>query len=138
MNVKRVCLLLALLAVSVSFVSSPNMAFGQDQATMSAAPEPLVTETPPDTDVPWWLWAVWSVAPIAACAGLYFAWRFYHEMLRSDEGDEDMIRISGYVRDGAMAYLWRQYTVVVIFFIVVSALLFYMGWVLHAQHQIVL
>ncbi|MCH7885337.1 MAG: sodium-translocating pyrophosphatase [Planctomycetes bacterium] len=77
------------------------------------------------------------IAPVAALIALYFAWRFYREMLDCDEGDEDMIRISGYVREGALAYLKQQYKVVAVFFVVVSAILFYMGWVLHVQHQIV-
>ena len=137
MNARRILLLLPLMAVCGAAVSSPAVVFGQDAATLSAAPEPFMTETPADPNEPWWVWLVWLIAPLAACVALYYAWRFHHEMLASDEGDEDMIRISGYVREGAMAYLKRQYTVVVIFFIVVSALLFYMGWVLHAQHQIV-
>ncbi|HUU83243.1 MAG TPA: sodium-translocating pyrophosphatase [Phycisphaerae bacterium] len=80
---------------------------------------------------------MWWIAPIGAVLALIFAWFFYRSMMRSDEGDPDMIRISGYVRDGAIAYLKRQYKVVAIFFLVVSFLLFIMGWVLHAQHQIV-
>jgi inorganic pyrophosphatase/K(+)-stimulated pyrophosphate-energized sodium pump len=84
-----------------------------------------------------WLWLIWSIAPISAVTALYFAWRFYRELLEADEGDEDMIRISGYVRDGAMAYLKRQYKVVAAFFVVVSVILWVMGHVLHAQHEIV-
>jgi len=81
--------------------------------------------------------AVWWVAPAGALLALLFAYIFYLSMLRADEGDEDMRRISSYVRQGAMAYLKQQYKVVAIFFIVVSAILFWMGWYLHVQHKIV-
>jgi len=80
---------------------------------------------------------IWWVAPIGSLLALVFAWFFYKSMLRADEGDPDMIRISGYVREGALAYLKRQYKIVAVFFVVVSFLLFLMGWVMHAQHQIV-
>ncbi len=81
--------------------------------------------------------AVWWIAPAGSVLALIFAWVFYKGMLASDEGDEDMKRVSGYVRTGAMAYLRQQYKVVGIFFIVVSAILFWMGWGLHVQHKIV-
>jgi K(+)-stimulated pyrophosphate-energized sodium pump len=81
--------------------------------------------------------SVWWLAPVGAVLALLFAWVFYGKMMRSDEGDEDMRRISSYVRDGALAYLKQQYKVVTVFFIVVSAILFWMGWSLHVQHQIV-
>lgn len=81
--------------------------------------------------------AVWWVAPVGAVLALLFAAIFYSGMKRADEGDEDMRRISSYVREGAMAYLRQQYKVVAVFFVVVSAILFVMGWVLHVQHQIV-
>ena len=80
---------------------------------------------------------VWWIAPIGSLLALLFAWIFYGKMIRSDEGDEDMIRISSYVREGALAYLKQQYKVVAIFFVVVSAILAWMGWVLHVQHGIV-
>jgi len=82
-------------------------------------------------------WALWSIAPIGSLIALAFAFFFYRKLLSADEGDEDMKRISAYVRDGAMAYLRQQYKIVTIFFVVVSALLFWMGWSLHVQHQIV-
>ncbi|MFQ5805560.1 MAG: sodium-translocating pyrophosphatase [Phycisphaerae bacterium] len=80
---------------------------------------------------------LWWIAPIGALLALLFAWVFYRKMMGSEEGDEDMRRISSYVRDGALAYLKQQYKVVTIFFVVVSVILFWMGWSLHVQHQIV-
>ncbi|UCC29827.1 MAG: sodium-translocating pyrophosphatase [Phycisphaerales bacterium] len=129
MNAKRAWLLLSLLAVCCLILLEPAAAFGQPEAAAGVTSEVAGSVG--------WIWAIWLIAPVGAIAALVFAWRFYHDMLRSDEGDEDMIRISGYVRQGAMAYLRRQYIVVACFFILVSLALLYMGWVLHVQHQIV-
>ncbi|MBP7745624.1 MAG: sodium-translocating pyrophosphatase [Phycisphaerae bacterium] len=84
-------------------------------------------------DLPW----VWWIAPLGAVLALVYARIFYKSMIAADEGDENMRRVSGYVREGALAYLKQQYKVVAIFFIVVSALLFWMGWSLEVQHKIV-
>lgn len=81
--------------------------------------------------------AIWWVAPIGSLFALFFAWFFYSQVKKANPGDANMIEIAGHVREGAMAYLKRQYKVVTVFFIVVSALLFLMGWVWHVQHQIV-
>ena len=80
--------------------------------------------------------ALWYVAPIMAAVALAFAVKFYFEVKASNPGDSEMQRIAGYVTDGAMAYLWRQYKVVAIFFIIVSTALFFMGRA-HLQHEIV-
>jgi inorganic pyrophosphatase/K(+)-stimulated pyrophosphate-energized sodium pump len=44
-------------------------------------------------------------------------------MVAQDEGDERMVEIAEYVREGARAYLNRQYKVVAMFFVVVAILL---------------
>ena len=51
------------------------------------------------------------LAPIAGITALWFAARFYKEMLRESEGNDTMRSIAGYVREGAMAYLKQQYKV---------------------------
>ena len=66
----------------------------------------------------------WWIAPIGAVIGLIFAYVFYRQMMASEDGNEKMREIAGYVREGAMAYLRRQYRVVTIVFIVLSLLLF--------------
>ncbi len=81
--------------------------------------------------------AIWWVAPGGAILALIFAWVFYRQVKGANEGDERMKEIAAYVREGSYAYLRRQYKVVAVFFIVVCALLFVMGWVFHAQHKIV-
>ena len=58
--------------------------------------------------------------PAAALIALLFAWYFFRQMKRQDEGTERMKEIARYVREGAMAYLRQQYKVVVIVFIVLA------------------
>ncbi len=55
---------------------------------------------------------IWWLAPITAAIALLFAYIFYRTMMKSPEGNETMVRIAGYVRQGALAYLRRQYRVV--------------------------
>jgi inorganic pyrophosphatase/K(+)-stimulated pyrophosphate-energized sodium pump len=80
---------------------------------------------------------VWWLAPIGSIAALVFAWLFYKEVREANQGDENMIEIAGHVTEGALAYLRRQYKVVAVFFVIVSVLLFLMGWVWKVQHEIV-
>ena len=64
--------------------------------------------------VPWlWLWA-----PVGAAVGLVFAFVFFRQLMRTDEGTETMRTIAQYVREGANAYLRRQYKVVAVVFVV--------------------
>ena len=58
------------------------------------------------------------IAPIGSIVGLIFALIFYKKMMKADEGTPRMIEIAGYVREGAMAYLSRQYKVITVVFIV--------------------
>ncbi len=81
--------------------------------------------------------AVWWIAPAGAILALIFAMIFYKQVKAANPGDEKMQEIAGHVTDGALAYLRRQYKVVAVFFVVVAALLYVMGWVFHVQHRIV-
>lgn len=60
--------------------------------------------------------------PVASLAALFFAWFFYHQMKKEDEGTPTMKEIAQYVREGAMAYLKQQYKVVGIVFVVLAVL----------------
>ncbi len=80
---------------------------------------------------------LWWLAPICGIVALVMARRYYLEVMASDEGDASMIKIAGYVRDGAMAYLFRQYRVVLVVFMVLCALLNWMAWDLKVQHWLV-
>ncbi len=61
-------------------------------------------------------WLMWAIAPVGSILALIFAVIFYTGMMSASEGDEKMIEIAGHVREGAMAYLKRQYKVVAIVF----------------------
>jgi K(+)-stimulated pyrophosphate-energized sodium pump len=63
------------------------------------------------------------IAPVAAVLALLFAWIFYRSMMKSPAGNDRMQEIAGYVREGAMAYIKRQYGVVFKVFIVLVVLL---------------
>ncbi|MFA5518479.1 MAG: sodium-translocating pyrophosphatase [Spirochaetota bacterium] len=66
--------------------------------------------------------SLFYIAPLGAVIALLFAWVFYRMMMKADEGNEKMIEIAGYVREGAMAYLGRQYKVVAIVFAILVAI----------------
>ncbi len=52
------------------------------------------------------------LAPIGGILALIMAKMFHGSVMKKSEGDENMIEIAQAVRDGAMAYLSRQYKVV--------------------------
>ncbi|MEZ6244159.1 MAG: sodium-translocating pyrophosphatase [Phycisphaerales bacterium] len=70
-------------------------------------------------DIPPYYW----IAPVGALAALAMAWTFYGSVMKRSEGDEDMVRIADAVRQGAMAYLTRQYKVVAFVFVILVAFL---------------
>jgi K(+)-stimulated pyrophosphate-energized sodium pump len=61
---------------------------------------------------------LWIIAPIGAILGLIFARVFFKQMMEADEGTEKMRSIAQHVRDGAMAYLSRQYKAVAAVFVI--------------------
>ncbi|MCP4131193.1 MAG: sodium-translocating pyrophosphatase [bacterium] len=74
--------------------------------------------------------ALFYIAPIGSVIALIFAFIFYKSMMKADEGNEKMIEIASHVRDGAMAYLKRQYGVVSIVFVIlliIFTILAFMG-----------
>jgi len=54
---------------------------------------------------------------------LIFAWWRANVVARADAGTDEMKEIAGYIREGAMAFLNREYRVLAVFVVVVAALL---------------
>jgi len=67
--------------------------------------------------------------PVSALLALLFAWIFYRNMKVQEEGTDKMKEIAEYVREGAMAYLRRQYTVVIKVFIILVLLLTVLAYI---------
>ena len=70
------------------------------------------------------------IIPVASLIALVFAWFFFKSMMKNSEGTDKMKEIAQHVRDGAMAYLTRQYKVVGIVFVIlllILTILAYMG-----------
>ncbi|NQT25945.1 sodium-translocating pyrophosphatase [candidate division KSB1 bacterium] len=68
------------------------------------------------------------IIPVASILALVFAWIFFKSVMKESEGNATMIEIAQHVRDGAMAYLKRQYKVVFIVFVVMMVLLTVMAY----------
>ncbi len=73
----------------------------------------------------------WEIAPLVIGAlGLVLSAAFFFRVKGLPEGDETMNRIAGYIREGAMAFLTRQYQVLAVFGAVVFVLVgVSLGWV---------
>ncbi len=78
---------------------------------------------------------VWAFAFVGAIVALVFAYRFYQSMMAADEGNERMVEIAGYVRQGANAYLRQQYMVVALFFLLIVIVLGIFAFVLEVQSK---
>ncbi len=70
---------------------------------------------------------LWSLAPIGAVLALVMAFVFSRSVMARSEGEPEMIEIATAVRDGAMAYLTRQYKVVAGVFVGLVAILLALG-----------
>lgn len=74
------------------------------------------------------------IIPVCSVIALGFAWFFFKQVMKEDEGNDTMKKIAKYVRDGAMAYLKQQYKIVVIFFIVITIVFSIMAYILKVQN----
>ncbi len=83
---------------------------------VAAAAEGAATAGAGGTPLGWW------IAPLSSAAALVFAYIFYKQMIGAPKGNETMEEIASYVREGAYAYLFRQYSVVAVAFVVLSAI----------------
>jgi K(+)-stimulated pyrophosphate-energized sodium pump len=75
----------------------------------------------------------WLV-PIGSALALVFAYYFFRQMMKADEGTETMKKIALHVRTGAMAYLRQQYKVVLIVFLILTGIFAILAYVLKIQN----
>ena len=68
-------------------------------------------------------WYIWWIVPLCAIAALVTAYQFYNAIMAESEGTDKMKEIAQAVREGAYAYLSRQYRTVAVFFVVVALVL---------------
>jgi len=74
----------------------------------------------------WWLGLVGS-----------FVFVFYNSVMKESEGTETMAEIAQAVREGAMAYLKRQYRVVTMAFVVLFVLFLVLAFVFGVQNKVI-
>jgi inorganic pyrophosphatase/K(+)-stimulated pyrophosphate-energized sodium pump len=78
-----------------------------------------------------------TIALVGSIIALIFAFKFFKWMVAQDEGNPTMVKIAQHVRDGANAYLTRQYKVVFVFFVITSVLLAVVAFGFGAQSKLV-
>jgi K(+)-stimulated pyrophosphate-energized sodium pump len=76
----------------------------------------------------------WLV-PTSSIVALAFAWIFFRQMMKEDEGNSQMKQIASHVRKGAMAYLKQQYKVVSIVFVALAVFFAYLAYILNIQNE---
>ncbi len=72
--------------------------------------------------------SLFFIAPIGSLVALVFAFVFFKMMKSADEGNAKMIEIAGHVKEGAMAYLKRQYKVVSVVFVVLLVIFSFLAY----------
>ena len=75
----------------------------------------------------------WLV-PVSAVLALSFAFFFFRQIMKEDEGTELMKKIAQHVRNGAMAYLKQQYKVVGLFFLILTGVFSILAYWFHLQN----
>ena len=101
-------------------LSAPILALG----TAAMAAEPSGTAEAATAGTPW----AWWIAPLGSLLALGFAFYFYKKMMEAPEGTEKMVEIARHVREGAYAYLFRQYSVVTLVFIILLAIFAFLAY----------
>ncbi len=86
----------SLLCAALTLVSMAG-AFAADSVATVGADYDIVMGQP----------SLWWAAPLASILALMVALLYYKKMMAASEGNQTMKEIAGYVREGAMAYLFR-------------------------------
>ncbi len=108
---------------AIAYFACPGLALAQDPVPVESAGGGTMD------------FVIWAIPFVGSIAALVFAYRFFQDMKRSDEGNERMVEIAGHVRTGANAYLKQQYKVVFGFFVAIFVLLYFMAFNLGVQSR---
>lgn len=73
--------------------------------------------------------------PFASILALAFAWYFFRELMKLDEGTDTMKKIALYVRKGAMSYLKQQYKIVTVVFIIMAVFFAILAYGFNLQNE---
>ncbi len=95
-------------ALCLCMVLAAPVVFGADAAAPATPPATAAACEGPAL----FTWVSWGLAPFGAILALLFAFVFYKEIMKKDEGTDTMKTIASHVRAGANAYLRQQYKVV--------------------------
>ena len=79
--------------------------------------------------------ALFWLVPVSSVLALLFAWYFYKQLMKTDEGTPQMKKIALYVRRGAMSYLRQQYKIVGLVFLVLVVLFSIMAFGFGVQNE---
>jgi len=71
---------------------------------------------------------IWWLVPLSSLVALGTAFYFYKSVMSKDEGTQLMMEIAQAVKEGAMAYLFRQYRVIALVFGVIFILFLIMAF----------
>jgi K(+)-stimulated pyrophosphate-energized sodium pump len=109
-----------ILGLSVPVLALGTVAMAAEQGGTAAAA----------AGTPWWACIPPIGSTIASIVALACAYYFYKKMMAAPAGNQTMVEIASYVREGAFAYLFRQYKVVSLIFlalVIIFAVLAYFG-----------
>ena len=82
-------------------------------------------------------WIGWTIAILSSITSLAFALYFYRSLMKESEGTDTMKQIAAYVREGANAYLTRQYKTVAIVFMGLVLFFCILAFGLKVMHPVV-
>lgn len=69
------------------------------------------------------------ISPLLGLGGLWVAWSIYQSVINRPDGNERMREIAGYIYEGSMAFLRREYRILAVFVIIVFLLLgLFVNW----------
>ena len=83
--------------------------------------------------LPW----IWWLGPIGSIFALGYAYYFFRSVMAVEEGTPRMIEIAEAVREGASAYLSRQYRVVAVAFVILFAVFAVLAYGFDVQNKVV-